>query len=169
MVLHHRKVKSQLKATLRVDLINRTRHQERQAICTLQQLRPLVALGAEPGLNVEPVRQRELSIIALNARGRLISALPFTALRAVDLIVLRKRSGVLRLGGPCEPRERLLATLGIMISADHLQPLAQSTPIRLNLLPSFVQVVHDRTIHIATSGVQGAVSIYGWYGQNLPM
>ena len=159
MVPHHQKVKSQLKATLRVDLINRTRHQERQAICTLQ-LRPRAALGAEPGLNVEPVRLRELSIIALNARGRLTSVLRFIALKAVDLIVLRKRSGACRLGGPFhEQRERLLATLGIMISADHLQPPAQSTLIRLNLLPSFVQVVHDLTIHIATSGVQGAVSI----------
>ena len=36
----------------------------------------------------------------------------------------------------------------------------------LNLLLSFVQVVHDLTILIATSGVQGAESIYGWCGQN---
>ena len=155
---HHQKVKSQLEAILRVDLINRTRHQERQAICTLQ-LRPRVALGAEPGLNVEPVRQRELNTTALNARGRLTSVLPSTALRAVDLIVLRKRSGVLRLEDPFELRERLLATLGITTSADHLQPLAQSIPIRLSLLPSFVQGVHDLSILIATSGVQGAVGI----------
>ena len=160
MVPHHQKVKSQLKAILRVGLINRTRPQERQATCTLQHLRPRVALGEGHGLNVVSVRQRGLNTTALNARGRLTSVLRFTALKAVDLIVLRKRSGACRLGGPFhEQRERLLATLGIMISADHLQPLAQSTLIRLNLLPSFVQGVHDPTILIATSGVQGAVSI----------
>ena len=133
MVPHHLKVKSQLEAILRVGLINRTRHQERQATCTLQHLRPRVALGEGHGLNVVSVRQRELNITALNARGRLTSVPRFTALKAVDLIVLRKRSGACRLGGPfhaLQLREWLLAALhqglGIMISADHLQPPAQS-------------------------------------------